>query len=410
MTPAKKVLFVEAPPLAYGSSQSLIALISSLDRRQYVPFLACNRLNPILYLAREKDITCFPLSLPGVPSENKQTLGSEKIARRARSNDAFLPIQPLGLQLRRLRDRWKFRQPISELKSAMLEVMPDIVHLNNQPSTNRFGYLTGLSIPIVQHIRDAPLTRSHYAASLARQARAVIAISRYVANDISDAYGIENITKVYNPLGEQFKYDEKLRARWRSKWGVSEDTLVLGQAGRVVEWKGVHESVRVYQRLCERRDFRLKTKLVIVGSSADQSAYETLCRNQSLQAHSEQIVFEPFTEDNIGVFSAFDCTLHPVRKPEAFGRVIVESMACRSIPIARNVGAISELIEDGVTGYLFDSEHQFEMAVLKLFEVRSELSRVRSNCELSAAKFSTRTIVPQILEVYESVLNSRGCE
>lgn len=47
--------------------------------------------------------------------------------------------------------------------------------------------------------------------------------------------------------------------------------------------------------------------------------------------------------------------LYPLRYPEPFGLVPVEAMACGTPVLAVGIGAVPELVEPGVTGYLADS-------------------------------------------------------
>jgi glycosyltransferase involved in cell wall biosynthesis len=47
--------------------------------------------------------------------------------------------------------------------------------------------------------------------------------------------------------------------------------------------------------------------------------------------------------------------VYPLLHPEPFGLVMVEAMACGTPVIAPNVGAVPEIVEPGLTGYLGDS-------------------------------------------------------
>jgi glycosyltransferase involved in cell wall biosynthesis len=60
--------------------------------------------------------------------------------------------------------------------------------------------------------------------------------------------------------------------------------------------------------------------------------------------------------------------LFPVDWPEPFGVVMIEAMACGTPVLAFRCGSIPEVIEDGVTGKVVDSE---EEAIAALPEVRS---------------------------------------
>jgi glycosyltransferase involved in cell wall biosynthesis len=70
------------------------------------------------------------------------------------------------------------------------------------------------------------------------------------------------------------------------------------------------------------------------------------------------------------------CTLFPIRKAEAFGLVMVESLACGTPIIAPNVFSIPEIIIDGFNGYIYNEEEEIVSLVGKLEKInRAECRR-----------------------------------
>ncbi len=47
--------------------------------------------------------------------------------------------------------------------------------------------------------------------------------------------------------------------------------------------------------------------------------------------------------------------LYPLLYPEPFGLVVIEAMACGTPVVAVGIGAVPELVEPGLTGYLAPS-------------------------------------------------------
>ena len=84
----------------------------------------------------------------------------------------------------------------------------------------------------------------------------------------------------------------------------------------------------------------------------------------------------------------------PIRWPEPFGLVMVESLACGTPVIAFPEGSAPELVEDGVTGFVVDDEHAMARAVARLGEI--EASACRETCE-------RRFGVPAVVRRYEDV-------
>jgi glycosyltransferase involved in cell wall biosynthesis len=50
--------------------------------------------------------------------------------------------------------------------------------------------------------------------------------------------------------------------------------------------------------------------------------------------------------------------LHPVDWPEPFGLTMIESMACGTPVIARSRGSIPEVVDHGITGYVFEKDDE----------------------------------------------------
>jgi glycosyltransferase involved in cell wall biosynthesis len=84
----------------------------------------------------------------------------------------------------------------------------------------------------------------------------------------------------------------------------------------------------------------------------------------------------------------------PVRWPEPFGLVMIEALACGTPVLALRNGSVPELIDDGITGWIVDSEAELVAAVHRLSELDRTLCRAEAEKRFS----------PQCMAVaYESV-------
>ena len=61
--------------------------------------------------------------------------------------------------------------------------------------------------------------------------------------------------------------------------------------------------------------------------------------------------------------------LHPIEWNEPFGMVIIEALACGTPVIAMNRGAMSEIIEHGVNGFLAENEEEFASYLDRIDEI-----------------------------------------
>jgi glycosyltransferase involved in cell wall biosynthesis len=87
--------------------------------------------------------------------------------------------------------------------------------------------------------------------------------------------------------------------------------------------------------------------------------------------------------------------LFPIDWPEPFGLVMIEAMACGTPVIATPRGSVPEIVEDGVTGFLVDTEAEAVEAVERVGQL--DRRRVRHEFE---RRFSARRMAEDYLRYY----------
>ncbi len=92
--------------------------------------------------------------------------------------------------------------------------------------------------------------------------------------------------------------------------------------------------------------------------------------------------------------------LFPIDWPEPFGLVMIEAMACGTPVIAYDGGAVSEVIEEGGTGFIVKEVEGATEAVRRV----PELSRVRCR-EVFEKRFTAARMASNYLQVYERVIH-----
>ncbi len=97
--------------------------------------------------------------------------------------------------------------------------------------------------------------------------------------------------------------------------------------------------------------------------------------------------------------------LFPIHWPEPFGLVMIEAMACGTPVIAWNCGAVPEVIEHGVTGFIVDSEAQALSAIASLPRINRRT--VRAAFE---QRFTATTMTRAYLDVYAHMLEAPTSE
>ena len=94
--------------------------------------------------------------------------------------------------------------------------------------------------------------------------------------------------------------------------------------------------------------------------------------------------------------------IFPVKRPEPFGLVVIEAMACGTPVIAYRGGAIPELVEDGKTGFLVDSIEEACQALKKIKTIS------RLDCREHIKKnFNLKGMVNKYEKLYKKILKRK---
>jgi len=91
--------------------------------------------------------------------------------------------------------------------------------------------------------------------------------------------------------------------------------------------------------------------------------------------------------------------LFPIDWPEPFGLTMIEAMACGTPVIARRRSSVPEIVDEGVTGFIFETDDE---AVAALHRVRRlDRARVRRTFE---ERFTARRMAEDYVNVYRRLL------
>jgi glycosyltransferase involved in cell wall biosynthesis len=96
--------------------------------------------------------------------------------------------------------------------------------------------------------------------------------------------------------------------------------------------------------------------------------------------------------------------LHPVDWPEPFGLALIEAMACGTPVIARKRGAIPEVVDHGVTGFIFEEDDE---AVTYIGDLQTSFSRKACRDQFEK-RFLSERMADDYLSVYRSLLDQKA--
>jgi glycosyltransferase involved in cell wall biosynthesis len=95
--------------------------------------------------------------------------------------------------------------------------------------------------------------------------------------------------------------------------------------------------------------------------------------------------------------------LYPIQYPESFGLVLLEAMLCGTPVAAMRMGAVPEVLDEGITGHSAATLDELPAAVLKCLAL--ERHKVRRWAE---ARFSVEVMTKQYERLYERMTHRRA--
>jgi len=158
--------------------------------------------------------------------------------------------------------------------------------------------------------------------------------------------------------------------------------------------------VKIFARIVQE----MPAQLILVGDGPDRSAAEWLAHDLGIQA---RVHFVGKLESVNELLPLADILLMP-SELESFGLAALEAMACKVPSIATRVGGVPELIDDGVTGLLYEvgDVEGMSLGALSLLKDRERLNAMRDAGRKTAQKrFCSTLVVPHYVRYYEKVLD-----
>ncbi|MEJ5251767.1 MAG: glycosyltransferase family 4 protein [Chthonomonadetes bacterium] len=369
-----RVLYVNQWHGLGGAEISLLRVLEHLPRDEIQPALACPR---------------------GALAEEARTLGVEVFPI------AFPPL-------------WRGQKPSPHDLQRLSEAIAssDLVHAYSV----RAGWYAGrlcrrLRVPMVWSIHDLfpyPWQRMWLRVIAHRYSHAVVAYSEVLQRQFGRglAHKVHHIphgvdVQTFVPLSEPE------RAQVRQRYETPADAPVVLHVGRIMPFKGQHLFLQMAQRLLTEHPNRHTPTFWLAGDdSMGDPRYAQRVREMSRTIHPS-VRWLGFLHDIAPVIAAADVLVHCSTRPEPFGLVILEAMACGTAVVSANRGAPAEILEHGRTGLLSPPNDVGSLAdaVCTLLEDGTRRQLLLANARrVVCERYTLQQHVRQLVGLYRSLL------
>ncbi len=173
--------------------------------------------------------------------------------------------------------------------------------------------------------------------------------------------------------------------RIHDQLGIPHAARLVGMPAVFAKWKGQTLVVEAFERAAHLMP---DTHLVIAGGPIYDTTVERgyaeemvrrVRRSSTTGEHvahplNDRIHFLRFDPEPWRLYPEFDVTVHYSTRPEPFGRVVAEAMACGVPVIAARAGGPLEFVEDGVTGWLVRPNDTAALATTLLRAMDADLT------------------------------------
>lgn len=309
-------------------------------------------------------------------------------------------------------------QLFNELESFRIKenIAYDIIHshywlsgvlgLKLQSSWNAYHLITYHTIGAVKNLtcttENASELRLTNEKQLAEQCDQIIVSTQKDKEYLIQHYNaaVDNIRMV--PCGvnlELFKPMDKLSVRRHLAFHV--DDLIVLYVGRYTPIKGLDRLFKSFRFLAHLPHLRL----VMVGGDGEYSPMLRQLQSKAKALHIEnRLMFAGRVDQETlpEYYSAADVLVVPSYY-ESFGLVALEALACGTPVVTTSVGAMEDIVKDGVTGYVakdMDPKHYawlIEIILLKQQQNGISPSEIRS----SVAEFTWSRSASLLLDAYQ---------
>lgn len=304
------------------------------------------------------------------------------------------------------------------LYSILRKLKPHIVHTHSSKAGILGRWAAFFArVPVIIHTfhgfgfndRQKPRVRKTYIRAEKMTAKVSTALFAVSKNNLEKAVSLgicpaDKISVVHSGIDMKAWEGNIPRADAKKSFGIAKDVPVVGMAACFKEQKAPLDFIEIAARV---KKINPRTKFIIVGDGILRGEIE-----KSIYRHrlGDDVILAGWRTDMEKVLPAFDVNVL-TSLWEGLPRVSLEAGVCLIPQVLSNVDGTSEIIEDGVTGYLVEP-HDIETFVERIdFLIKNpDQGRVLAHKlkKKLTGDFDIRAMVRLIEQKYGEILSTRG--
>jgi glycosyltransferase involved in cell wall biosynthesis len=276
---------------------------------------------------------------------------------------------------------------------------PALIYANG-PRAMLYGGIIGkaLKIPVIWHCRIAERDR-YLDPLLCRLSTKIIANSQATARRFKSRFQ-HKVRMVYNGIDIEWLRDGDIKKPDL----IQRDWKVILVVARISKSKRYDLALSAFEKIASSDT---KLHLVCVGAEdqLDPEGYNYLKKKTKQSQFSNRIHWIGQASDIRPWYKSADILLFPAEK-EAFGRVLVEAMACGVPVVATRSGGVPEIVRDGIDGILVTPGDADEsaLAIESMLSDNNKRQSFSSFANERAEFFSIDKHLLRMTQIFEKVI------
>ncbi len=196
--------------------------------------------------------------------------------------------------------------------------------------------------------------------------------------------------------------DQKQVQSLKNNLGLTKKDFIILFVGRIALEKNIKFLIDSQKKL---KDKYKNIKLIIVGDGPDKDEYEEYSKSLGLEGN---VIFTgkaswsdmPFYYNMADIFAT-------ASKTETQGLTVIEAMASNTVPICMRDEAFQSMVTEELNGLFFETNEEYENAIIRLYEDKKELSKFDKQARIQAETYSSKYYGERVLEVYNRAIKEK---